>query len=97
MAASNHLVFVYGTLKRGQPNHEKLTNLENGKATFVGEARTVEKWPLVVATKFNIPFLLDKQGLGHVSDIRWYYYQFFSQMSLLVTMHQYAVVRSGYH
>ena len=63
----SHLVFVYGTLKRGQPNHGFMTKAENGKATFIGEARTVDKWPLVVATKFNIPFMLDKPGLGHVS------------------------------
>ncbi|XP_072030146.1 putative gamma-glutamylcyclotransferase CG2811 isoform X2 [Amphiura filiformis] len=62
---TSHLVFVYGTLKRGQPNHEKMTNPDNGQATFIGEARTVEKWPLVIATKFNIPFMLDKPGLGH--------------------------------
>ncbi|XP_072031180.1 gamma-glutamylaminecyclotransferase-like [Amphiura filiformis] len=61
----SHLVFTYGTLKNGQPNHELMTKSEKGHATFVGEAKTVEKWPLVVASEFNIPFVLDKPGVGH--------------------------------
>ncbi|TMW41181.1 hypothetical protein DOY81_013738 [Sarcophaga bullata] len=58
-------VFVYGTLKRGEPNHHWLTRSENGYAHFVGEGTTVEKFPLVVGTRYNIPFLLDKRGCGH--------------------------------
>ncbi|XP_072031329.1 gamma-glutamylaminecyclotransferase-like [Amphiura filiformis] len=61
----SHLVFTYGTLQNGQPFHELMTKSEKGHATFVGKAKTVEKWPLVVATKFNIPFVLDKPGVGH--------------------------------
>lgn len=58
-------VFVYGTLKRGEPNHHWLTRKENGIARFVGEGTTVERFPLVVGTRYNIPFLLDKRGEGH--------------------------------
>lgn len=58
-------VFVYGTLKRGEPNHHWLTRNDNGYAHFVGEGTTVEKFPLVVGTRYNIPFLLDKRGTGH--------------------------------
>ncbi|XP_046810842.1 putative gamma-glutamylcyclotransferase CG2811 isoform X2 [Lucilia cuprina] len=58
-------VFVYGTLKRGEPNHHWLTRNENGFAHFVGEGTTVERLPLVIGTRYNIPFLLDKRGLGH--------------------------------
>ncbi|KAM7345823.1 putative gamma-glutamylcyclotransferase CG2811 [Cochliomyia hominivorax] len=58
-------VFVYGTLKRGEPNHHWLTKTENGFACFVGEGTTVERFPLVVGTRYNIPFLLDKRGHGH--------------------------------
>ncbi|XP_072031317.1 putative gamma-glutamylcyclotransferase CG2811 [Amphiura filiformis] len=62
----SHLVFAYGTLQNGQPYHEHyITKSEKGHATFVGEAKTVEKWPLVIATKFNVPFVLDKPGVGH--------------------------------
>lgn len=56
-------IFVYGTLKKGQPNYDKLTERN---AEFVDSAMTVDKWPLVVATHANIPFLLDKKGYGHV-------------------------------
>lgn len=58
-------VFVYGTLKRGEPNHHWLTRSENGVSRFLGIGTTVEKFPLVVGTRYNIPFLLDQRGTGH--------------------------------
>ncbi|XP_036331369.1 putative gamma-glutamylcyclotransferase CG2811 isoform X1 [Rhagoletis pomonella] len=58
-------VFVYGTLKRGEPNHHWLTRPENGHSRFVCEAQTVQKFPLVIGTRYNIPFLLNKPGAGH--------------------------------
>lgn len=58
-------VFVYGTLKRGQPNYHLLTDLENGFAKFLSEGKTSLKFPLVVGTRYNIPFLLNKPGTGH--------------------------------
>lgn len=58
-------VFVYGTLKRGQPNHHWLTREENGVARFLGTGATVRQFPLVIGTRYNIPFLLDRCGLGH--------------------------------
>ena len=45
------LVFVYGTLKRGQPNHHWLSTAENGWQRFIGEAVTEEKFPLVIASR----------------------------------------------
>ncbi|XP_072030127.1 uncharacterized protein [Amphiura filiformis] len=62
---TNHIVFVYGTLRRGHKNQYVLTERGNGQAVYVGQARTVEKWPLVIGTKFNIPFVLYKPGYGH--------------------------------
>lgn len=59
-------VFVYGTLKRSGPSYYMLENSENGKADFVCEAQTVELFPLVVTTKYLIPFLLDQNGTGKV-------------------------------
>ncbi|XP_067298958.1 gamma-glutamylaminecyclotransferase C-like [Pseudorasbora parva] len=57
-------VFVYGTLKRGQPNHFRMWDAANGRAEFVAQARTVERYPLVIATKCNVPFLLNVPGMG---------------------------------
>ncbi|XP_055317539.1 putative gamma-glutamylcyclotransferase CG2811 [Sitodiplosis mosellana] len=58
-------VFVYGTLKRGEPNHHWLTNKENGFAQFVSSGKTDTQFPLIVATKYNIPFLLNIPATGH--------------------------------
>lgn len=58
-------VFVYGTLKKGEPNHYWIENKENGFAQFVSYAKTDIRFPLIVATKFNIPFLLNVPDTGH--------------------------------
>ena len=55
-------VFVYGTLKRGMPNHYLMTS---GKALLLGEAKLTCKYPLVVG-KWNCPYLLPAQGQGKV-------------------------------
>ncbi|KAH7731127.1 gamma-glutamylaminecyclotransferase B-like isoform 1 [Aphelenchoides avenae] len=47
------LVFVYGTLKQGEPNDHVMINPETGKQRFVGVARTLGKFPLIVASKYN--------------------------------------------
>jgi hypothetical protein len=56
-------VFVYGTLKTNEPNHQVL--VENN-AIFLSKAVTVDKWPLTIATNRNSPFLLYKKGFGKV-------------------------------
>ena len=53
---ATHKLFVYGTLKRGEYNHYRMTNEENGSAVFIGEAKLSEKFPLVV--EYGTPFLL---------------------------------------
>lgn len=59
-----HIVFVYGTLKRGYGNNRLLIG-----SNFVTEATTKEKYPLVV---HGIPFLNDVPGKGHrVSGEIW--------------------------
>ena len=65
-APSHHLVFVYGTLRRGQHNNQFLLQRDIGKSEFIGAATTLEKFPLVLATSYNLPFLLDARGSGHV-------------------------------
>ncbi|XP_025922326.1 gamma-glutamylaminecyclotransferase isoform X1 [Apteryx rowi] len=58
-------VFVYGTLKQGQPNYRHMLNTAKGVAKFQGRGRTVEKYPLVIAGKYNIPYMLNIPGTGH--------------------------------
>jgi gamma-glutamylaminecyclotransferase len=53
-------VFVYGTLKRGFANHSFMEG-----ATFVGEARTLQRYPLVVGNAWFTPYLLPEAGEGH--------------------------------
>ncbi|XP_069826826.1 gamma-glutamylaminecyclotransferase isoform X3 [Dendropsophus ebraccatus] len=60
-----HDIFVYGTLKSGQPNYHIMTDPKHGKAVFKGTGRTVDKYPLVIAEKANIPFLMNVPGTGH--------------------------------
>ena len=50
-SSTKFVVFVYGTLKRGQPNHHWLSTTENGWQRFVGEAVTEKKFPLVIASR----------------------------------------------
>nr|XP_014334769.1 PREDICTED: gamma-glutamylaminecyclotransferase isoform X1 [Bos mutus] len=54
-------VFVYGTLKTGQPNHRVLLDGAHGRAAFRGRARTLEPYPL----EHNIPRMLNLPGRGH--------------------------------
>ncbi|CAG2165497.1 unnamed protein product, partial [Oppiella nova] len=62
---SRHLVFFYGTLKKGQPNHHFMADdMKNGRCEYVCSGQTVDKWPMVIATRYNIPCLLFKKGQG---------------------------------
>ncbi|KAL0279126.1 UNVERIFIED_CONTAM: hypothetical protein PYX00_000742 [Menopon gallinae] len=60
---SNHYVFVYGTLKKGEPNHDWLSS-KNGFSKFISPAETAKKYPLIIASRYNIPFLLYSPGDG---------------------------------
>jgi len=51
-------------LKRNQPNHSIL--VERSGVTFISEGTTANKWPLIIATERNDPYLLNKQGFGKV-------------------------------
>lgn len=64
MSKDQTLIFVYGTLKTGEPNH----NLLNGRnVELVSQAVTLDEWPLIIATERNVPFLLNKPGYGKVN------------------------------
>ena len=62
-------IFVYGTLKKGEPNNYLLNDKTKGFAKFLGKAKLTDKYPLVVATNANVPLLLPKKGLGKVSTM----------------------------
>ena len=53
-------VFVYGTLKRGFPFHP----LGMADCEFLGEAQTLDPYPMVIAGSFFGPMMLDRPGHG---------------------------------
>lgn len=57
-------LFVYGTLKSGEANNEILRSSANGFAKYWCKATTTVKMPLVIGTRYNIPFLINKPGVG---------------------------------
>ncbi|CAG9838336.1 unnamed protein product [Diabrotica balteata] len=59
-----HKIFVYGTLKRNEPNHSWFAKNAEGYYKYIGDAKTVEKLPLIIATKYNVPFILKSPGNG---------------------------------
>ena len=60
-----HRVFVYGTLKRGEPNEYMWKEPGLGEVRFLAKATTVRKFPLTIASQYNLPYLLFKPGCGH--------------------------------
>jgi len=54
---NKHLIFVYGTLKRGYGNNRLLE-----QSRFVDAATTENRYPLVVS---GIPYLHDVPNVGH--------------------------------
>lgn len=59
MSQSN--VFVYGTLKRGFPNHETGGMRRH---RYLGVFRTLEPRPLVIGGRWYSPCLIDEPGAG---------------------------------
>ena len=56
-----HHLFVYGTLKKGFPNHDNY--MESAKE--LGEYQTIEKYPLVLCGERYVPCLIYSPGDGH--------------------------------
>ena len=76
MASSSavHKVFVYGTLKSGQPNHYLFKkSLNSGAARLLGTATLTKRFPMVLDTLYNIPFLLAKENTGKVGSLKYMY------------------------
>lgn len=86
MKDDEHLLFVYGTLKRGQPN-ENIMKRDDIK--YVGRVRTFDSFPLVIATTFNIPFIIDKQGVGRVYNISFYKIAININLAVLFYLHMF--------
>ena len=62
-----HLVFVYGTLKRGEPNHSLIKpGSVSRRSILIGTGTTQNKFPLIIATRYNIPHMLDAVGKGNL-------------------------------
>ncbi|KAK4366410.1 hypothetical protein RND71_014290 [Anisodus tanguticus] len=61
----SRLIFSYGTLKRGFPNHRLMENLIGaGDVICIGEYTTVGTFPLVCGP-YGIPYLINIRGSGH--------------------------------
>ncbi|KAK2856999.1 hypothetical protein Q5P01_005734 [Channa striata] len=91
-------VFVYGTLKKGQPNQHQMLNSTNGTAKFLASALTTEKYPLVIAGKYNIPFLLNLPGQGRrvhgeIYEVDNKMLEFLDDFESVPTMYQRSVVK----
>jgi gamma-glutamylaminecyclotransferase len=54
-----HLVFVFGTLKRGFPNHHYLA-----QQTLLGDFETEQAYPLYLVGERHSPWLIDQPGEG---------------------------------
>lgn len=60
-------VAVYGTLKKGKHNHHLMDKLG---CTFLGDAKTIEKYPLIFDGR--LPFLFEENGIGENISLEIY-------------------------
>lgn len=51
----------------GGPNYHLLQEVE---AKLVGVGKTAQRYPLVIATDYNIPALLDAPGIGLITNFK---------------------------
>ncbi|HSE77609.1 MAG TPA: gamma-glutamylcyclotransferase family protein [Alphaproteobacteria bacterium] len=56
-----HSIFVYGTLKRGFPNHTAIKKTQ----AFIGRFQTCERYELVLTAPWYSPVMIDERGAGH--------------------------------
>lgn len=57
-----HLVAVYGTLKKGNGNYYRYLT----ESKFIGKGETKDKYPLVIK---GLPYLLERKGEGHNVEV----------------------------
>lgn len=58
----DHLVAVYGTLKKGNSNYY---NYLTG-SKYIGKGHTKDKYPLIIE---GLPYLIEKKGVGHNVEV----------------------------
>ena len=58
-------IFVYGTLKRGEPNHHFMCG-GTGTARLLAEAKLTGRFPMVMNKNNGLPFMLPEEGRGEV-------------------------------
>ena len=51
----------------GEPNHHFMNDKRNGNAKFICNAKTIKKYPLMIATRYNVPCFINKPDFGNVS------------------------------
>ena len=68
------LVFVYGSLKSGEVNHETFRNMVGVPFRYIGEGRVVEKYPFFIFSEYHVPALMDIPSQGKVSKKKSSYY-----------------------
>ena len=56
-----HRLFIYGTLKKGFPNHNNYME----SARHLGKYQTIEKYPLVLCGARYVPCMIYRPGEGH--------------------------------
>jgi len=56
-----HRLFVFGTLKRGFPLHERA----RAGAIWLGRGTTIEAYPMFVAGRWYAPMMLNEPGHGY--------------------------------
>ncbi|KAM9328686.1 gamma-glutamylaminecyclotransferase-like [Pholidichthys leucotaenia] len=91
-------IFVYGTLKKGQPNSYRMLDDNNGKTKFLGSAITTQKYPLVIAAQRNVPFLLNVPGQGHrvhgeIYEVDDQMLKFLDDLECVPTMYQRVMIK----
>lgn len=62
-----NLIFCYGTLKRGFPNH---SIMEEIKASYISDATTKFKYPLLLEGKWNTPFMIHNMNFPNSYKIQ---------------------------
>ncbi|MDL0433996.1 gamma-glutamylcyclotransferase family protein [Marinobacter sp. TBZ242] len=65
----DHLLFVYGTLKRGFAHHERYLGLSQ----FIANVKTAEPHPLVLCSERYEPVMIDAKGHGKkvMGELYW--------------------------